>query len=113
MRAPRLHPRELQIRSQKTPRRTDGLRQLRPNTPPRQQHQYNKHVINPANKIIPRVRLPHLPGLTHLPAPLSQSFNHPLCHLESWGIAAATVLTGYQETLLTEVCEENRDFGMQ
>lgn len=84
-----------------------------PITPPRQQHKYNKHVINPANKIIPRVRLLHLPSLTHLPAPLSKSFNHSLCHLESWDIAAATVLRGYRETLFTGVCKENWDFGMK
>lgn len=55
-----------------------------PVTPPRQQHKYNKHVIKPADKTLPRVRPPHLPSLTHLPAPLSKSFNHSLCHLESW-----------------------------
>lgn len=67
--------------------------------------------MKPANKIIPRVHLPHLPSLTHLPTPLSKSFNCSRCHLESWDIAAATVLTGYQETVFTGVCEENWDSG--
>lgn len=70
-----------------------------PITPPRQQHKYNKHVINPANKTIRRVRLLHLPSLTHLPTPLSKSLNHSLCHLENWDVAAASVLPGYQETV--------------
>lgn len=82
-----------------------------PITPPRQQHKYNKHVINPANKIIPRVRLLHLPSLTHLPTPLSKSFNHSLCHLESWDTAAAAALAGYQETLFTGFVKKTEILG--
>lgn len=79
-----------------------------PVTPPRQPQQYNKHVINPANKILPSVRLPHLPGLTHLPAPLGDSFNQALCHLESW---AAAVLTGYQRPCLLEFVKKTEILG--
>lgn len=101
-------PRALDVLLEKTPPRTGNCS---PITPPRQQHEYNKHVIKPASKILPRAHPLHLPSPTHLPTPLSKPFTHARCHLESQDTATAPGLTGYQETLFTGVCEENCDFG--